>query len=257
MRILAGVLAVAVIAACGDGDESERPRGSARPELTADEIFEAATDDVYPAGGSGGGSFRAAVVRRSFNPDGSRDESTSEEWVVGEDHYTKFSDGHEVFVYRGESYSRTDSNGKWLTLEEAGFGLLADYFDDLAVESEIASGSYFDSAFELERLADEFINGRHALRVRGRYQYDEEELGLFIPDDLPTPRSGSPTPPLADSAEVESNFWVDAESLEPLRMGSLFIGYLGGREIQRIMEDWKYSEFNEIEGFPVELPDAE
>jgi DNA-binding CsgD family transcriptional regulator len=236
-----------------DGDGNERPKESARPELTADQIV-AELERLYSSSGQEGPSHRAFVVERSFNSDGTQVESTREEVTVGEDKYTKNDEGYEVLVYKGQAYGRASPSGKWLTLTEAGFGVLENYFDNLVREAESTSdGSLFDP-LNPERLPDEFVGKRHAVGVGVRYQLDDEiEFFREGLEGLPT---ASPTTSVPDRAEMEIRFWLDAGTLEPLRVESDYVGFLMGEQIQRIVEETTYSDFNEIDELPVQLPET-
>jgi hypothetical protein len=259
MRIFAGVLTAALVAsACRDGDSSGRPEASARPDLTAEQIG-AELDRVFLSDDEDGSSYRASITEQTFRPDGTHEETTSDEVVVGENSYTRKSDGLEALTYQGVTYVRTDPADEWRTAEDLGwdFSSLGTYFDNLEEAFTAATNPFQDA--DMTRLPDEFVNGQHALVVN----YDMNEmLALFLEglertlEDLPQVTSDADDPVIPDRQTGSTVFWIDADTFEPLRLRMETVSYKDNQETERTVVESTYSDVNAVDELPVELPDA-
>jgi hypothetical protein len=256
MRTLICVLgAVLIGAACANGDDPQSPEESARPELTADQIADEMRG-VFPFAGDEEANYRATETRTSISPDGTTEEETTEEVVVGGDTYTRTAEGVELLTYMGRSYVRSDSSAEWRTSEELGFDFsaLGGYFENLCNEFESASEDFFQDGGE--RLPDEFVNGRHALVVSVSL---DDMLELFrrglqqTLEELPTGAPGG-EPPIPDRQTGDARFWIDAETLEPIRWRMEIVGYVADEEVHRLEGETTYSDINAVEELPVDLP---
>jgi hypothetical protein len=176
---------------------------------------------------------------------------------VADDSYTNGPEGVETLVYDGQTYVRTVPEGEWETPGESGydFDSLNDYFRNVGRKLDTVPAEFFDSA-TAERLPDEYIDGRHTLVISIRL---DDFLDVFLQSlrqtlqELPT-TPDSTEEPIPDRQTGQGSFWLDAETLEPLRLRTEVVSYLGDEEIERYVTETQFYEFNEIERVPVEPP---
>jgi hypothetical protein len=261
VRVFTGLLAAVLVAvACGESDGPERPEESARPDLTAEQIG-TELEKAFPSAADDPPGYRTVTTEQRVRHDGSREEITTEEVVIGTESYTRYPDGIESLTYNGRTYVTTDPAADWRTPEEIGFDFSAldDYFANLGTEFASVPADIFESA-GAERVPDEFVNDRHALVVRVNM---DDVLEIFLRgleqtlEELPPVTPDSDDPAIPDRQTGDAQFWIDAETLEPLRVRMEIFSYKDNQETERLIVETVYADFGEVFELPVDLPDSE
>lgn len=241
------VTGLLIVTACGDGGDIQRPKASAHPQLTAEEVLQRFEDE--------GVSEITRTVSISSGELFDGEEEREETLTIGSDSYSRTGDFESLF-YKEEFYIRAPGGKAWIE-RPSEFDRIEEIFQRVGEREPPAwmgLAEDVDGLGDSRRLPDEIRDGKHLIGVRTSLDesifnefYDfffsavAEEAATSVPENLPS--------------QYESTFemWIRADNLAPAFIESELSGSDDrGHEVFRTRQTIEFLEGAELPG---PLPD--